>query len=254
MITPDWMDGPRPGDARQLWYRTLGGFYPGVLAEYVALPAEWLVHAPTTLDVAEASTLVTAGLTAWFGLVERGSVRAGDAVLIEGTGGVALFGLQIAKVHGARVIVSGRLENRAAAEELGADHFIDRGRDDWAEEIWRITNDRGVDHVLELVGGPHLNAAARVAAVGARIYLIGAVGGWTIETAVEPLLFKDISIHGIGTGHRRALEDLVGFVDDANLKPVINQTYDFEDLTAALAHLDRGPFGKVVVEIGDGAW
>lgn len=253
-ITPDWIDGPRPGDARHLWYRTLGGFYPGVLAEYVVLPEEWVVRAPTTLDAGEATTLVTAGLTAWFGLVERGGVRSGDTVLVEGTGGVALFGLQIAKAHGATVIVSGRIENRARVEELGADHVIDRTRDDWAEELWRITADRGVDHVLEVVGGAHLNAAAQVAGVGARIYLIGAVGGWTVETAVEPLLFKDITIHGIGTGHRRALEDLVSFVDDAHLRPVIDRKYDFEDLAAALDHLDRGPFGKVVVEISTAAW
>lgn len=250
-ITPDWIDGPRPGDARSPWYRTLGGFYPGVLAEYVALPQEWFVRAPSTLDPAAASTLVTAGLTAWFGLVERGGLRSGETVLIEGTGGVGLFGLQIAKAHGARVIVSGSAEKLAVAADLGADHVVDRRRDDWIEEMWRLTADRGVDHVLELVGGPHLEAAARVAAVGGRIYQIGAVGGWTVETAVEPLLFKDITIHGIGTGHRRALEDLVVFVDNVGLKPVIDQRYGFEELPSALHHVERGPIGKVVVVFKD---
>ncbi|MDT0440847.1 alcohol dehydrogenase catalytic domain-containing protein, partial [Streptomyces doudnae] len=107
VFTPDWIDGARAGDARTPSYWTLGGFYPGVLAECVVLPQDWVVRAPRTLSPAEASTLPVAGLTAWFALVERGHVRAGEVVLVEGTGGVALFGLQIAKMHGAEVIVSG---------------------------------------------------------------------------------------------------------------------------------------------------
>lgn len=101
-VTPDWIDGLRPGNARTPSYRTLGGHYPGVLAEYVAFPQYWFIRAPATLGPAAASTLPCAGLTAWFALVERGHLRPGQTVLVEGTGGVALFGLQIARAHGAK--------------------------------------------------------------------------------------------------------------------------------------------------------
>ncbi|WP_208024351.1 hypothetical protein [Amycolatopsis pithecellobii] len=117
-FTPDWVDGLRHGDARTPSYRTLGGYYPGVLADYVSFPAEWFVHGPETLDHPEASTLPCAGLTAWFALAERGRARAGDTVLVEGTGGVSLFGIQIAKALGAEVIVSGSAHKLPSSRSL----------------------------------------------------------------------------------------------------------------------------------------
>ena len=126
-FSPGWIDGLNAGTARQPPYKTLGGFYPGVLSEYVAFPEDWFSAAPTTLDDAEASTLPCAALTAWFALVERGALRAGQTVIVHGTGGVALFGLQIAKAQGASVIVvSGSDEKLARAKSLGAAHGINR--------------------------------------------------------------------------------------------------------------------------------
>ncbi|WP_410014043.1 zinc-dependent alcohol dehydrogenase family protein [Sodalis sp. C49] len=248
-FTPGWIDGVRRGDARTPSYRTLGGFYPGVLADYVAFPEDWFVRAPHTLDDAQASTLPCAGLTAWFALVERGRLRAGETVLIEGTGGVALFGLQIAKAHGAEAIVSASADKLGRAMALGADHGIDRRHADWVDAVLRITGDRGADHILELVGGPHLGKAVQTAAVGGRIYQIGALEGFEVSAQAMPLMLKDVSIQGIGTGHRRALEDLVRAVDRTGLKPVIDTRYPLADLAAALDHLDRGAFGKIVMEM-----
>ena len=249
-FTPDWVDGQRPGDARTPAYRTLGGFYPGVLAEYVAVPQDWLVLAPRTLSDAEAATLPCAGLTAWFALAERGHVRAGETVLVEGTGGVALFGIQIAKLHGARVIVSGSADKLERALALGADHGVDRRQDDWVEAVLAVTGDRGADHVMELVGGAHLGQALRVTAVGGHVYQIGALDGFEVSAPVMPLLLKDITIHGIATGHRRALTRLVDAVDRTGLTPTIDTRYPLTELHAALDHLDRGAFGKIVVEFG----
>jgi len=248
-FTPDWIDGMRPGDARTPSYWTLGGYYPGVLAEYVAFPEDWFVRAPATLDAAHASTLPCAALTAWFALIERGVLHAGQTVLVEGTGGVALFGLQIAKAHGATVIVSASADKLDRAMMLGAHHGVDRRREDWVEAVLGLTEGRGVDHVLEIVGGRHLGRAAEVVAVGGRISQIGALDGFEVSTPVAPLLFKDVVIQGIGTGHRRALEDLVRAVDQIGLKPVIDARYPLDALPAALDHLGRGPFGKVVIEI-----
>ncbi|HEY0207537.1 NAD(P)-dependent alcohol dehydrogenase [Acerihabitans sp.] len=248
-FVPGWIDGVRRGDARTPSYRTLGGYYPGVLADYVAFPEDWFVLAPATLDDAHASTLPCAGLTAWFALVERGRLRAGERVLIEGTGGVALFGLQIAKAHGAETIVSGSAGKLARARALGADHGIDRRHEDWVDAVLRITGDRGADHILELVGGAHLGKAVQTAAVGGRIYQIGALEGFEVSAPVMPLMLKDVTIQGIGTGHRRALEDLVRAVDRTGLRPVIDTRYPLAELYRALDHLDRGAFGKIVVEM-----
>jgi len=246
---PDWTDGLRPGDARTPAYRTLGGHYPGVLAEYVAMPEAWLVRAPATLSDAEACTLPCAGVTAWFALVERARVRAGDKVLIPSTGGVALFGLQIAKAHGAEVIVSGRAHNEARARALGADHYIDSKREDWLDTVYALTADRGADHVLEVVGGAHLGKSVQAAAVGGHICQIGALDGFDLSSPAMPLMLKDVTIHGIGTGSRRALEDLVRAVDRIRLKPVIDSRYPLAELPAAFDHLDRGAFGKVVIDV-----
>lgn len=248
-FTPDWRDGRRPGDARSPAYRTLGGFYPGVLSEYVALSEDWLVRAPATLTDAEASTLPVAGLTAWFALVERAGVRAGDVVLVPNTGGVALFGLQIAKAHGAQVIVLSSVGKLDRACALGADHALDRNRGDLLDAVYAITGDRGADHVLDVVGGDSLARSVQLVAVGGHICQIGALDGFDLSGPAMPLMLKDATIHGIATGHRTALERLVRAVDQTGLKPVIDSRFPLAGLPSALERLDGGPFGKVVVEI-----
>jgi NADPH:quinone reductase-like Zn-dependent oxidoreductase len=246
--SPDWTDGLRPGTAREPFYRTLGGYYPGVLSEYVAFPEQWLVKAPSSLTSIEASTLPVAGLTAWFALAERAHVKAGDTVLIPSTGGVALYGLQIAKVHGAEVIMCGNMKNATRAMELGADHYIDRERGNWMEQVLEVTKDRGVDVVLEVIGGNNLGKSVELSAVGGHICQIGALDGFNLFAPAMPLMLKDITIHGIGTGSRYALENFIRAIDRTGLKPVIESIYSFSDLHQAFAHLSKGAFGKIVIK------
>ena len=213
------------------------------------LSEEWYSHAPDTLDAAEASTLPCAGLTAWFALIERGGLKAGDKVLVQGTGGVALFGLQIAKAHGAEVfITSGSAEKLERAVALGADHALSRNDGDWVEQLYSLTDGYGADHVLEIVGGAHLGQALKAVAVNGRISVIGVLEGFEVSGPAGQLLLKAPVVQGISVGHRRALEDLVRAVDQVGLKPVIDKRYAFEEFPEALDHLYRGPFGKVVVE------
>lgn len=247
---PGWIDGSAPGNAKALDGRALGGPLPGVLAEYVALPEDWLVAAPRSLDFAEASTLPCAGLTAWFALVERGRLEAGSSVLVHGTGGVALFGLQIAKARGAEVfVVSGSAAKGERAVALGADHAIDRQAEDWVGAVHRLTGDRGVDHILELVGGPHLARSLEAVAVGGRVSVIGVMEGFDLAGSAGNLMMKDASVQGIRVGHRRALKELVSAVDAAGLRPVIDARYALDELSVALDHLDRGAFGKIVIDM-----
>ena len=245
---PEWIDGRPASDARTLPYKTTGGYFQGMLAEYVVVNENWLVAAPETLDDAEASTLPCAGLTAWFALVERGHLHAGQSVLVQGTGGVAIFALQIAKAQGAKVFVtSGSDEKLARAKKLGADHGINRLKSDWTEGIYELTADRGIDHIIETVGGENLRHSLRAVAVHGRISVIGVLAGSEISLPAGELLLKSPVIQGIGVGHRRALEDFVRAVDVTGLKPVIEHRYRFNQLEQALEHLDRGAFGKIVL-------
>nr|WP_245511471.1 NAD(P)-dependent alcohol dehydrogenase [Rhizobium leguminosarum] len=247
---PDWKDGRPLGSGRHPNYQSLGGFYPGVLSEYVTFPAAWLTKGPSSLDELEASTLPCAGLTAWYALVELGRVEKGQTVLIEGTGGVAIFGAQIAKAKGATVIlVSGSGEKLERAKTLGlADFVINRTREDWVERVYEITSDRGADHILEIVGGPHLAKALEAVAPGGRISMIGVLEGGQLSASVGPLLLKGPVIQGIAVGHHRAQEDLVKAIDELQIKPIIDARYGLADLQKALDYLTRGAFGKIVVD------
>ena len=247
--SPDWIDGLRPGNAKFPFYRTLGGYYSGVMSEYVAFSEDWFVRAPVSLDPTEASTLPIAGLTAWFALSERAHLRAGDTVLIPSTGGVALFGLLIAKAQGAETIVVGHSENAERVKALGATYFIEKDKEDWVERVFEITKNRGVDVTLEVIGGRNLGKSVQLTAVGGHICQIGALDGFDLSAPAMPLMLKDITIHGIGTGSRKGLENLIRAVDQTGLKPVIDTIYKFEDLPLALDHLSRGAFGKIVLEL-----
>ncbi|KAB8174274.1 zinc-binding dehydrogenase [Microbispora catharanthi] len=249
---PDWIDGPGPGDARLGGPEALGsGYYPGVLAEYVILDQNWAVAAPEHLGDADASTLPMAGLSAWTALIERGRLRAGQTVVVHGTGGVALFGLKIAAAHGAEVIVVSRDDAKLArAKDHGAAHGVNRTTTDWVEAVYDLTGGRGADHILETVGGGHVARSIEAAAVGGRISLIGILDGYEISGPVAHLARKKLTVDGIQVGDRLSLENLVRAVDRAGITPVIDAEYPLADLPSALEHLEHGPFGKIVVTIG----
>jgi NADPH:quinone reductase-like Zn-dependent oxidoreductase len=242
---PGWIDGLASGPRA-----ALGGPLPGVLSEYLVLPQDWAVAAPRRLDDAAASTLPCAGLTAWFALVETGGLKAGQTVVAQGTGGVALFGMQLARAHGAdAIVISGDPAKLERARALGATHGIDRhATPDWGRVVRDLTGGRGADHVLELAGG-NLAQTAEALAQGGRVALIGLLDGLSFTAPTVPVMMKQAVVQGISVGHRRGLEDLVRAVDGTGLAPVIDAEYAFTDLPAALDHLDRGPFGKIVVRV-----
>jgi NADPH:quinone reductase-like Zn-dependent oxidoreductase len=158
--------------------------------------------------------------------------------------------LQLAKLHGAEVIVTSSSDEKLArAKLLGADHGVNYRSEDWVERVHRLTQDRGADHVLEIAGGPHLARALAAVAVQGRISVIGVLEGFDLSGPAGPLLLKSPVIQGISVGHRRGLEDLSRAIDRTGLKPVIGARFSLDALPDALDALDRGPFGKIVVEI-----
>ncbi|CAN5291194.1 NAD(P)-dependent alcohol dehydrogenase [soil metagenome] len=237
-----WLDGAAPPEAM-----ALGGPGPGALASHVLLDAQWAVAAPTTLNAAQASTLPCAALTAWFSLVESGGLHAGQTVLIHGTGGVALFGLQFARLQGAQaIVVSGSADKRERALALGAAHALARDSD-WPAEVRRLTGGRGAEHVLETVGGPNFGRSLEALAQGGRLSVIGVIEGGQISGSAFQAIRSRGTVQGISVGHRRALEEMVRAIDMNALQPVIAAEYGADAVPEAFAHLERGAFGKVVI-------
>jgi NADPH:quinone reductase-like Zn-dependent oxidoreductase len=245
-----WVDGP-PTTKESLY--SLGNVIPGALAEYLVLTEQALALAPAYLTNDEAAALPCAALTAWYALVEKGGLTAGQTVLIQGTGGVSLFGLQIAAAVGATVIVTSSSDEKLArAKALGATHTINYTRTpDWEKEVLALTNDQGVDHILEVVGGPNLARSIKAIKPQGQITLIGIIEGFDATIPLFTVMQKHAVIRGIIVGPRRALEDMLRKFDEIKLHPVIDTVYSFADARKAFDHLERGAFGKIVIRVRD---
>lgn len=243
----DWLDEPLPGLAPDAAFGSAD--LPGVLSQYRVLHEDNLVVAPVSLDAGSASTLVCAGLTAWHSLVEVGRLQSGQWVLVQGSGGVALFAAQLALSLGAQVVLtSASADKRERARALGIQHVVDRGRPDWPAQVWQATGGRGVDLVVELAGGD-LSLSLDTLAPGGTIAVVGVLEGFELQVPCATLFAKRARIQGVAVGNRRALEDLVRWVDRAGFTPQVDAEYGLADLPAALDHLARGAFGKVVVRM-----
>ncbi len=246
----DWVGGPF--DLR--YHETaLGGALAGMLAERVVLPAHALALVPAHLSLEQAACLPCAGVTAWRGLVTRGGLRAGQTVLCLGTGGVSIFGLQIAQAFGARVIITSSSDAKLErARRLGAWATVNyREVDDWEREVWRLTDKRGVDHVLEVGGPGTLERSIRCAAPEAHVALIGVLTGFgPPQGSLFPLVSRNATMDGIYVGSRA---DLIALSDEFakhTVAPVVDRVFDFAAVPEAYEYLGSGAhFGKVVVRL-----
>jgi NADPH:quinone reductase-like Zn-dependent oxidoreductase len=246
---PHWHDGPA---AFFNFATTPGDGVDGFAREVVVASATAFTHAPRGYSHAEAATLTTAGLTAWRALVVEGGLKAGDTVLTLGTGGVSIFALQFAKAMGARVIsTSSSNEKLARLRDMGADHTLNyREQPNWGEAVRDLTDGRGVDHVLEVVGPATLAQSALAVRGGGQIYLIGALQGAAGELPTFSLLLKQVRLQGILVGSRRHQQDMVRAIDAIALRPVIDQTFPLASLADAFRHETSGAhFGKICIEI-----
>jgi NADPH:quinone reductase-like Zn-dependent oxidoreductase len=209
------------------------------------------VRAPADMTDEEASTLPIAALTAWYSLVDYGQIQPGQTVLVQGTGGVSIFAAQIAMALGARVIItSSRDENIAAVIELGAMAGINyRTTPDWAAEVLKLTDGKGVDLLLDVAGGEGVNASVQATKVGGRIAQIGFLTGQTTGLNLMPLIFRQTTLRGIAVAPRSAFDRMNAFLDGHRIRPVIDHVYPFEQAREAYEHLARGPFGKVVIKV-----
>jgi NADPH:quinone reductase-like Zn-dependent oxidoreductase len=248
---PKWLHGDGAGPEGT--YISRGGPLAGVLAEYVLFDEETVVATPSYLSDREAATLPIAAVTAWVALFDHNHLTPADTVLIEGTGGVSIFALQLAVAAGARVIVTSSSDEKLArAKALGASDGINYRRDpDWHERVLELTDGRGANYILEVVGGENVKRSVQALARNGQIALIGLMDGWTLTADIAPLLFSRGAIRGVLVGSRRNFEDLNRALERVRLRPVIDRVYPFGDVPAAFEHLSRGAFGKIVIEIAN---
>jgi NADPH:quinone reductase-like Zn-dependent oxidoreductase len=231
----------------------LGGEIDGVLAERVLLSDEGVVKYPAHLSVEEAATLPCAAVTAWHALAE-GGLRAGETVLLQGTGGVSIFALQIAKQFGARVLItSGHDEKLARAIQMGASVGVNyRTTPDWDKWARSQTGGVGVDHVVEVGGAGTLERSFKAVGTGGHIALIGVLAG-TGSVNPIPVLMRSLIVRGIFVGSREMFEDMNRAFELHQTRPIIDRAFGFDEFPAALRHLESGAhFGKVVVRVSGG--
>lgn len=244
-----WLAG---APTREKLRSTLGGPLDGTLAEAMVLDQDGVVPVPEHLDDAEGATLTCAGLTAWSALAGEGDVAAGDTVLVQGTGGVSIFALQLARLLGARVIVtSSRHDKLERARALGADAGICYTEiPEWSREVRRLTDGRGVDHVVEVGGAGTLQESLRAIAFGGTISVIGVLSGVASELNVIPILMQNVRLQGVLVGHRERFEDMNRAIAHHGLRPIVDRTFPFDEAPEAFRHLASGAhFGKVTISI-----
>ncbi|CDG85329.1 zinc-dependent alcohol dehydrogenase family protein [Janthinobacterium agaricidamnosum] len=219
----------------------------GWLTEYKVVDAEALVAIPGHLSFEAAATLPCAGVTAWSALA---GVGAGDTVLTQGTGGVSLFAVQLAKALGARVIATTSSKEKAERLlALGADHVIDyRATSDWGDKARALTNGRGVDLVVE-VGGPNtLSQSIKAVALGGQVALVGVLAGVAGNIDFMSMFMSQASFRPVAVGSRRDLEDMIKVMSQHNIQPIIDSVYSLDDIKVAWSHFyQRKLFGKVVI-------
>jgi NADPH:quinone reductase-like Zn-dependent oxidoreductase len=224
----------------------------GVLAELAVFDEQNAVATPAHLSAATAATLPCAAVTAWRSLVDLGRVAPGETVLVLGTGGVSVFGLQFARLAGARVLVTSSSDEKLArATTLGADGCVNyRTHPDWDREILKLTDGRGVDHVLDVGGSGTLARSIGSVAVGGRVAMIGVLTG--LGTALNPygLLGKQASMQGVYVGSRGHFERMNTAISAHRMEPIVDREFAFDDAVAAYRYLESGShFGKVVIRL-----
>ncbi|SFR53485.1 NADPH:quinone reductase [Marinobacter daqiaonensis] len=245
---PQWLDGPaRVAD----FTTTPGDGVDGYAREQVVRPATWFTHAPEGYSHAEAATLTTAGLTAWRALVVNGGLKAGDTVLTLGTGGVSVFALQFARMMGARVIsTSSSDEKRDRLLELGAEHTINyKDDEEWGATVRKLTDGRGVDHVIEVGGPGTLPQSIDAVRIGGHIALIGVLTGREGEIPTARLMAKQARLQGLIVGSRAHQQAMVRAINATGVKPVLDRSFALEEIADAFNHEIAGKhFAKIILE------
>ena len=244
---PNW---PAGGPKLERMIGVPGDNADGFAAEYVAMPATAFTRLPKGWTMAQAATLPCAALTAWRALMVEARIRPGDVVLTQGTGGVSIFALQLAKAAGATVIsTSSSPEKLARLKDLGADHLINYKEDaNWGQTAAKLSGG-GVDAVVEIGGPGTLGQSIHACRIGGHISLIGVLTGVSGDVPTALAMSKNVAIQGITVGSRQDQEDMIAAIEANGILPVIDSTFPLEGIAAAFAHqISQKHFGKICLE------
>lgn len=232
--------------------KVLGVNLYGSFAEFVKVPAENIVELPDEVSFDDASTLPICYVTAWYGLIARGGIKAGETVLVHAAGsGTGSAAVEVAKLCGAHVIATaGSDEKLEKAKQLGADEVINYNTSDFAEEVKKVTAKAGVDLIFDQIGASAWDGNMKSLSPNGRLLLVGVVGGVSTTAALGPIIVRDVSVLGVTVFNatRGDLADVVRLVAKGDLKPVIHSTMPLSEAQAAQKILeDRAQFGKVIL-------
>jgi len=250
MFFQSWLGGP-PAQAK--FAASLGGPLDGVLCERMRLSEQGIAKVPAHLTDAEAATLPCAALTAWSAMISQGRVGPGDTVLVQGTGGVALFAVQFAKAAGARVILTSSSDEKLArGRALGADEGINyRTVAAWDKVVKELTGGEGCDHIVELGGAETLERSIRAVRIGGVLSLIGVLSGAAATVALPLVVMRNLRLQGVTVGSRDDFEAMVRAIALHKLRPVVDRVFAFDQVPAAFAAFEtEKPFGKLSIAIG----
>ncbi|KAN0042130.1 hypothetical protein ACTFIV_004689 [Dictyostelium citrinum] len=240
----DWIDGKAESNYGD-------NILNGGLAEYMVLPADAVVLPPSYLSDEEVTTLPIAALTAYHSLIVKGNLSKDHFVLIQGTGGVSLFAVQIVHAIGAKsIVLTSSNEKSEKVKNLGADFVINyKELPNWSEKVLEITNGVGVDQILEVVGGDNISKSIDVAKREGNIFIIGVLESPKTNLNILRILGKRLNIIGILVGPKRSFDEMNQFFTKHSIKPIIEKVYQFEKAEDAYSHLKKGAFGKIVIKI-----
>lgn len=245
LFSQGWISGePTP----ERLGRTLGGPLDGTMAEYMVLPEAGVSRVPAHLSWEEAAALPCAALTAWSAIVTHDNLGPGSRVLVQGTGGVALFALQFAKLRGCHVtVISSSDDKLARVKAMGADATINyRSVPEWYKATREITGGAGYDHILELGGEKTLQQSLRCIRPGGTLSMIGVLSGGLLSAPLGLVITRQVRLQGITVGNRDGFEAMLQAIGQHGLKPVLDKTFAFDELKEALGYLKSGAhFGKI---------
>ena len=248
LFFPNWTEG-RPDLPKTMFVN--GETVDGFITEQSCLSAEAVTAIPNGYSYAQAATLPCAAATAWRGLMVEGGLQAGDSVLIEGTGGMSIFGLQFAKAAGARVFATTSSEEKAKRlKDMGVESVVNYKEDErWGKTIFKLAGG-GVDHVLDVGGGSTMKQSIEAVKIGGHVSSIGILsGGRKGEITFPKLFFKHIRLIGIAVGSRVMQEKMVAAINTSGIQPIIDKSFGFDQLGEAFKYQASGQhFGKIVLE------
>jgi len=247
---PEWIDGRYTPENSKFETRPGLGTLSGQLVEHKVFRNNELIKVPKTLSFLESSTLPIAALTAWNALVYA-KAKAGDTILLHGTGGVSIFALQFAKVIGAKVIITSSDDKKLdRARALGADHLINyKQTPNWISEVLAVTDGEGVDVIVETVGGDNLNKSLEVLRLDGHISVVGFIAGIQSQINLISLNLKRAKIIGLSVGSRQDFADMLKAISVNKISPVIDRVFPLDQTAEAFTYLESGEhFGKIVID------